>query len=471
MSRNQDCRDPFKDRPQGVSPLPTDDPMIGVFGLGHVGLPTALAFAELGHTVIGCDADGPKVQAINDGRAPFAETGLDAKLKEQLDDGRFLATTDVALTVSQANVLFLCVGTPQSAEGPADLSQIDEVSEVIAGQLGDAYKLIVEKSTAPLYTAKRIKETVQRASDGRANFDVAVNPEFLREGTAFRDMMNPDRIVIGVESEQAKRMLVRLYEPLIERARLAQQAKAVEFVITDLNTAELIKYASNAFLATKLSFINMMSDLCRIGGADVTAVAGGMGADPRIGRSFLQAGVGYGGDCLPKDLVALWHTAQGLGVNADLLAAVALVNSQRLDVVEGILADELGDLSGRCVSIWGLAYKAGTDDIRETVSVRVIDSLLEAGATLRLHDPIAIPAMKAQRPGSEACAYHDSASEAAAGSCAIVLLTEWPEYGEQDWASIRSVMSEPALILDGRNMLESKVLEAAGFKYRSMGRP
>ncbi|MFN3422233.1 MAG: UDP-glucose dehydrogenase family protein, partial [Armatimonadota bacterium] len=323
----------------------------------------------------------------------------------------------------------------------------------------NGYKLIVEKSTVPVQTAQWIKRTILRYAGNDAEFDVASNPEFLREGTAVRDFFHPDRIVIGVESERAKEWLLELYKPL-----------NAPIVVTDVNTAELIKHAANSFLALKISFINMISDLCEAVGADVTEVARGIGLDPRIGPHFLQAGIGYGGYCLPKDLKAFIHIAEEHRVDFSLLKEVERINEARIDKFVKKVQRALWVLKDKTLAIWGLAFKPNTDDIREAPSLKIINRLLEEGAKLRLYDPAAIENVKQVFPEDPPkLVYCKSAVEAATNAHAILLVTEWDEFKNIDWAQIRQVVALP-IIVDGRNCLDPKVVKEAGFEYYGIGR-
>jgi UDPglucose 6-dehydrogenase len=432
---------------------------IGVLGLGHVGLPTALGLAEIGWDVIGTDSDRGKVEQISRRQVPFYEPGLHELLQKHLDSGRFRPLPDIGQTVRESDILFICVGTPHNEDGSADLSQVEGAARSIAENL-NGYKLIVEKSTAPVHTARGIERAILRYRSGNPQFEVACNPEFLREGTAMRDFLHPDRVVIGAKSEKAKNWLREVYEPL-----------GAKVLVTDLETAEIIKHASNAFLALKISYINLVGDLCEAAGADVQDVAEGLGLDPRIGPSFLKAGIGYGGFCLPKDLKAFINVAQEFGVNFSLLREVERVNRERIDRFVRKLQRALWVLKEKRLAIWGLAFKPETDDIREAPSVNVIRQLLQCGALLRLYDPQAMEAFRGIFPEElPRVTYSRSAAEAAEGAHAILVLTEWPEFRQLDWRELRSRMAVP-MVLDGRNCLDRAVLESTGFEYHSIGQP
>jgi UDPglucose 6-dehydrogenase len=454
-------------------------PRIAVIGLGHVGLPTALGFAELGWDVVGVDDDPHKARQIAAGRMPFYEPGAEALLRRGLDTGRFRVAPDIGAATADAEVVFVCVGTPQRDDGSADLSQVEGVARAIARSLNGG-KLIVEKSTTPVRTAERIRHTIHRYRNGDHRFEVAVNPEFLREGSALYDFFHPHRIVLGVESPWGRDLLLQVYRPLLERLRAeaantpgAAGTDPVEerVIVTTLQTAELIKHAANAFLATKISFINMIADLCEAAGADVTEVARGLGLDPRIGLAFLQAGVGFGGYCLPKDLRALIRIGEDFGADMALLRAVDAINRQRVNRLVRKLEQALWVLRGKTVGILGLAFKPGTDDIREAPSLRVVERLLQEGVALRLHDPQAVENFRQVVPEDPPrLVYCASAYEAARDAHALVVLTEWPEYRDLDLARLAAAMEVPCLV-DGRNLFEPAAARAAGFEYVGLGRP
>ena len=455
--------------------LTLEDATITVMGLGHIGLPTALGLADLGYQVIGADDDASKVGRIRAGDPIFFEPGLAELLTKHLQSGRFQPVEDVGAAVRSGSIIFICVGTPQKASGQADLGQVEAVARVVARNLS-GYKLIVEKSTVPAITAQWLKRTIVRYHLGKSpvaagestsglpcpmplDFDIASNPEFLREGKALEDFFHPDRIVCGVESERAREILTNLYNPLQR-----------PIVVTDTSTAELIKHAANAFLSTKISFINMVSDLCEKVGADVTAVARGIGLDARIGPQFLDAGVGYGGYCFPKDLRAFIHLAEEHEVDFSLLQEVERINQRRVDVFVRKVRQALWTLPGKTLGILGLAFKSGTDDIREAVSLKIMQALLDEGSFLRLYDPQAMPNTQRVFPASmERIAYCPTALEAARGAQALLLLTEWEEFRQIDLLRVREVMEVPILV-DGRNLFDPEAIRKAGFEYVCMGR-
>jgi UDPglucose 6-dehydrogenase len=462
---------------------PFSDKRLAVLGLGHVGLPTALGLAELGWEVTGADSDIEKARAIQSGRAPFYEPGLQELLEKQLRTGRFAVTEHLDEAVRSSQVLFLCVGTPQREDGEADLAQVDSVVRLIARNL-NGYKLIIEKSTVPAVTADWIKRTTKRyagadsprnggngasrksngngshGGDAARDFEVASNPEFLQEGNALRDFFHPSRIVCGVESQRARRILEAIYG-----------AFKCPLVFTDVRTAELIKHAANAFLATKVSFINMVADLSEAVGADVTQVARGIGLDPRIGTEFLKPGVGFGGYCLPKDLRAFIHLAEQHHVDFSFLREVERINQRRVDVCLAKLREALWVLRRKTIAVLGGAFKPGTDDIREAPSLKIIGRLISEGAVVRVHDPQAIPNLQAMLPeDDERISYWRDPYDAAKDADALLLLTEWEEYRQLDWSRMRELVAVP-VVVDGRNHLDPLEVTRQGFEYFSIGRP
>lgn len=459
-------------------PGDTEGLTIGVLGLGHVGLPTALGFAELGWPVLGTDDDRAKAEGLARGEAPFYEDGLPQLLRRHLASGRFSIAVDIAAVVRGSQVIFVCVGTPQREDGSADLSQVEAVARAIAPHM-NGYKLIVEKSTTPVRTAEQIKRTLLRyAGNGTKPstepppFDVAVNPEFLREGKAVFDFFNPDRIVLGVESDRARDLLLTIYRPLFAKsANLGASGESERIVVTTPNTAEIIKHSANAFLATKISFINLVGDLCEAAGADVTEVARGLGLDPRIGKQFLQAGLGFGGYCLPKDVRAFIRIGQENGLDFSLFNAVEQINDQRVDRLVNKLREALWVLSGKTIGVLGLAFKPGTDDIREAPSLKVVKRLLDEGVLLRLHDPQAMVAFRTAFPQDPPhVTYCSTPYEAATGAQALLVLTEWDDYRALDLGKARELMELP-VVVDGRNIYTPATVRGLGFDYFSMGRP
>lgn len=450
---------------------------LAVIGLGHVGLPTALGLAELGWNVVGVESDQTKANLIAGGSAPFFEPDVEELLIRHAGSGRFVVETDVATAVRKATVIFICVGTPQHEDGSPDLSQLEVVAGDIASALND-YKIIVQKSTAPVNTAEYIRQNILCHSNTnnfasteepfKVDFDMTVNPEFLREGMAVQDFLNPDRIVLGVDTKHSEEILLDIYRPLVE-----SMGKTIESVVmvTDIKTAEIIKHASNAFLASKASFANMVADLCEVTGANVSDVALGIGKDPRIGTQYLKAGVGYGGGCLPKDIRAFTWIASQHGVDFSMLEEVVRINQRRTDVFLSKMRMALGGLDGKKIAVWGLAFKPGTDDIREAPSLEIVRELVNEGASLRLYDPRAMDEFRGQFAEDPPwITYCSSAEEATVGVEGLVLLTEWQEFLNVDLDKVRKCMVDP-LVIDGRNYMDPSTVRSLGFKYFSVGRP
>ena len=431
---------------------------IAVIGTGYVGLVTAAGLAEFGHEVIGADKVADKIRRINQGEVPIFEPGLDKLLASSLKRGNLRFTHDLGQTIQAADVIFVCVGTPPQDDGSADMSQIEEVSRMIAENL-NGYKVVVEKSTVPVKTSLWIKRIISLYKKTDQTFDVASNPEFLREGSAVSDFLNPDRIIIGVETERARDYLVKIYDKAKDRV-----------FVTNIDTAELIKHASNSFLALKISYINLISNLCEKTDADVEQVAKGMGLDPRIGGLFLRAGLGYGGSCFPKDIKALVKIGEDLGVNMDLLQAADRINFDRIRVYMEKVRKALWILKDKTIAVLGLSFKPETDDIREAPSIRVIRELLTEGALVRLYDPEAAANMKTVFPEDSArVTYCRTPLDATEGAHALLLITEWDEFRTLDWPAIRRLMANP-IVVDGRNMFDPQNLRGLGFEYYSIGR-
>src|SRR5467141_2127046 len=387
---------------------------ICVVGTGYVGLVTGAVFADLGNDVVCVDNVIKKIEALRAGQMPIYEPGLEEMVVRNKVDGRLTFSTDPAAGVRQADVIFIAVGTPPKETGETDLSQVEAVAAEI-GRGMDRYKVVVNKSTVPVGTGELVREVISRHQPRPMEFDVVSNPEFLREGSAIEDTLRPDRIVIGAPTPQVALTLVELYAPL-ERP----------MIITDLPSAEVIKYASNAFLATKISFINAIANICEAAGADVSQVMKGMGLDPRIGGAFLQAGLGYGGSCFPKDVDSLIHTAGQLGYDFKLLRSVVEINRERAAHLVETVTKALGPLEDKTVAVLGLAFKPNTDDMREAKSVEVVQVLHAAGAQIRAYDPVAMENARALMP--EGVVFCESAYEAAAGADGVTLLTEWNEF-------------------------------------------
>lgn len=427
---------------------------IAIAGTGYVGLVTGVVFADLGNEVICVDIDPHKVDLINKGRAPIYEPGLDELLQRNLEEERLRATTDLGGAVRESEVIFITVGTPPRENGEPDLRYVDEVARTI-GEALNGYKIIVNKSTVPVGTGNRVRRIIEQHRREPHDFDVVSNPEFLREGSAVHDTLYPDRIVIGTDNPRTAMKIVELYAPL-ERPML----------ITNLATAEVIKYASNTFLALKISYINAIADLCERVGADVVQVAKAMGYDPRIGAHFLQAGLGFGGSCFPKDVQAFAHTIQQLGLDPTLYTTVLAINEARPRQFVQRIAERLSRLNGKTVGLLGLAFKPNTDDIREARSIEVIRYLLQEGATVRAYDPVAMPNMQAIYPHITYC---KNAYEVAEGADALALITEWNEFKQLNFERIRNLMRQPNLF-DGRNLYDPQRIRKYGFYYYGVGR-
>jgi len=432
---------------------------ISVVGTGHVGLVTAACMANIGHEVLGIDEDGEKIARIRAGVVPFREPGLSEMVADGLASGRLRVSTEVADAARETDTVFVCVGTPTLASGEPDLGQVQRVARALAGAL-DQYVLVVEKSTVPVGTGAAILQILREAAPPGADFDVASNPEFLQEGRAIRDTLEPSRIVIGASSDRAVQTLRRIYRPILDRT-------GCPFIVTDIATAELVKHSSNAFLATKISFTNLVAEVCERTNADVETVALAMGLDPRIGGSFLRAGLGYGGECLPKDVQAYRYTAEQLGVDFSLLAEVDRINRERQDRFVEKIEASLGGLRSKHIAMWGLAFKAGTDDLRHAPAVAVAKRLCAAGASVTAYDPVAVEEAQSQLPE---VGFASDPYEAAQGADALAICTDWPEFAEADLGRLREVMAQP-IVVDGRNMLDPKAMEDAGFLYMSTGRP
>lgn len=431
---------------------------ITVVGGGYVGLTTGVCFAHLGHEVLLVEKVPQKVQFLKEGRAPIYEPGLEELLRENLKNKRIDFTTSLEEGLEFSDVIFICVGTPQRADGSADLSQVEEVARQSA-KLMRSYKLFIEKSTVPVNTHKLIKKTIERyLKDKSIPYDVASNPEFLREGSAIEDFLNPDRIVIGVESQRAKAIFEELYKGF-----------NCPIIFTDPATAELIKHASNSFLAMKISFINMIADLCERAGADVKLVADGMGYDKRIGRAFLNAGIGYGGSCFPKDVKAFIRIAQDYGLDFGLLREVEKINEQRRQRFVEKVKKVLWSLRDKKLAVWGLSFKPNTDDIREAPSIYIVDALLKEGAHLSLYDPKAMENFKLLFPEGKQISYAKDMYGAVEGASALLILTEWEEFQKADLSKVKNLLELP-IIIDGRNMFEPSYMKSLGFEYYCMGR-
>ena len=435
---------------------------IAIVGTGYVGLVTGTCFAEMGVEVFCVDIDRQKIENLRNGVVPIYEPGLEEMVIRNYEVGRLHFTTDLTEVLDQVEIVFSAVGTPPDEDGSADLKYVLDVARTI-GRAMNKYLLVVTKSTVPVGTARRIRQTIADELDRRGvtiDFDIASNPEFLKEGAAVKDFMHPDRIVVGVESDRARRLMEKLYHPFM--------LNNFRIIYMDIPSAEMTKYAANAMLATRISFMNDMANLCEIIGADVNMVRKGIGADTRIGSSFLYAGCGYGGSCFPKDVKALISTASDHGYPMRILQAVEDVNEEQKTLLFRKLSAHFGgDLRGRKVAMWGLAFKPETDDMREAPSLVLIDRLLEAGCQITAYDHVAIP--EARRRIGDRIAYAKNIYETVEGADVLMVVTEWKEFRLPAWARIRSLMKTP-LILDGRNIYNIAEIEEAGFTYHCIGR-
>ncbi len=430
---------------------------ITIIGTGYVGLVTGACFSEFGVFATCVDKDENKIESLKQGIIPFYEPGLEDLVKRNFKQGRLKFTTDIGEAVEESLVIFIAVGTPPRGDGSADLSYVDGVAKEIASHIKN-YKVIVTKSTVPVGTGERIRKIISKHLKEEVDFDMVSNPEFLREGAAIEDFMRPNRIVIGARSQQAVAIMKDLYKPLylIE----------TPFVITNIETAELIKYASNSFLATKISFINEMSNLCEKVGADVNIVARGMGLDGRIGPKFLHAGPGFGGSCFPKDTRALLKIATDHNVGFGIVDAAIKANEKQITLVTEKIKNTLNDIQGKTVAILGLSFKPNTDDIREAPAISIIQSLLNAGANIRAYDPVAMDNTKAILPDITYC---NDAYDACEGADAVVIVTEWNQFRNLETERVMKLLKQP-YFFDLRNIYDPQKMQTLGFKYYSVGR-
>lgn len=431
---------------------------ITIVGTGYVGLVSGACFSEIGHDVLCVDNDERKIRMLKGGKMPIYEPGLDELVEKNVKAGRLHFTTSIEEGTDFAEVIFIAVGTPPGYKGQANLSYVEQVGRKVAEHM-KSYRLLVEKSTVPVNTAEQLKRTVVKYSRSDVDFDVASNPEFLREGTAIEDAMNPDRIVVGIESERAAKLLRAIYEPVIRKS-------GGEFLEMNIASAELTKHASNSFLAMKISYINAVSRVCELAGADVEQVAHGMGLDKRIGARFLNAGVGFGGSCFPKDVDAFVHLADQLGYNFELLKEVQRINHAQREHVLKKLQHELWVVQDKVISILGLAFKPGTDDIREAPSLFFVPHLLEQKAHLRLWDPVAEEKFREIHPNLE---YVKDPIECAKGADLVLILTEWDDVRNMDLLKLKQAMKCP-VVIDARNIFDPKKIRELGFTYHSVGR-
>jgi UDPglucose 6-dehydrogenase len=447
---------------------------ISVIGTGYVGLVTGACFAEIGHEVVCTDNDTAKIRTLESGGLPIYEPGLEKVIAKARKEKRLSFRENPADAIAAGDAIFICVGTPPLPNGDADLSAIDHVARVVATE-AKSPKLVVEKSTVPARTGQELKRalSVYSRKTGVA-FQVASNPEFLREGTAVGDFLHPDRIVVGVEDEKAEKQLKDIYRPVLERkfncpvhAPECPKSPDPVWVVTTINSAELIKHASNSFLAMKISYANMVADLAERLGADIEEVVRAMGLDPRIGGSFLSAGLGFGGFCFPKDLQAFVFLAERSGVDFSMLKEAEKINKRRIDRFMEKIREALWVIRGKQISVLGLAFKPNTDDIRFAPAIDLVKLLLAEGARIRAYDPEAMERARAVLPQVE---YAKSAYEAAQNSEALIIATEWDEFRKLDWDRVHDDMARP-LVLDGRNLLSPREMRKRGFEYHCFGRP
>lgn len=427
---------------------------IAIAGCGYVGLVTGACLAELGNDVICVDIDEKRVENLNRDVMPIYEPGLQEIVIKNRKISRLKFTTDLRAAIIASGIIFICVGTPPKKDGEADLSYVENVAKAIA-EVMDSYKVIVEKSTVPVETGQKVANTIKAYNRHNVDFDVVSNPEFLREGSAMEDFMKPDRIVIGTNSEKAGKLMADLYSPL-----------KTQMLFTDIKSAEIIKHASNSFLAAKISFINAIANICELAGADVEKVAEGMGLDKRIGRGFLNAGIGYGGFCFPKDAEAFIKISEKLGYDFKLLREVQDINEQQRKLFVKKVEKALWVLKGKTIGVLGLAFKPNTDDMRFAPSIDIINRLQEEGAKIKAYDPKAVETSKKVLKNIEYC---KNAYDAAKGSDALIILTEWSEFRDIDMDRIRALLKCP-LVIDGRNIYAPADMEKKGIRYISIGR-
>ncbi len=435
---------------------PVDRKRVAVIGTGYVGLVTGTCFAAIGHHVICVDRNPDKVKKLKKGISPIYEPGLEPLIKKNLKAKRLEFTGNLPSAVKASDIIFIAVNTPPRPNGKADLSHVAYAARQIA-EHADSPKIVVDKSTVPVQTGLKVKETLKIYNPHKLEFDVVSNPEFLREGSAVQDFLTPDRIVVGVESERAAAAMRALYRPI-----------RAPFIQTDINSAELIKHASNSFLAAKISFMNAVAEICERTGANVEEVARGMGLDKRIGPHFLSAGIGYGGSCFPKDIAAFISIAEDLGYSFDLLRAVEKINDDVRHRFLKKIEEALWVIKGKTLAIWGLAFKPNTDDMRNAPSITIIKRLHEEGAKLRAYDPQAMA--RAKEILGDTTEFADSPYAAVDKADALIIVTEWDEFKTADLDRVRGLLRHP-LVIDGRNMFDPAAMARRGFSYHTIGRP
>jgi len=435
---------------------------IAIVGTGYVGLVTGACFAEMGINVICIDIDKRKIDLLNKGEMPIYEPGIQELVVKNVKEGRLSFSTNLKDNLDKVSIVFSAVGTPPDEDGSADLKYVLDVARTVGQNMKD-YVLLVTKSTVPVGTAPKVRAVIQEELDKRGvsfEFDVASNPEFLKEGAAIKDFMSPDRVVVGVESERAALLMERLYKPFV--------LNGFPIIFMDIASAEMSKYAANAMLATRISFMNEIAKLCEATGANVEMVRKGIGSDKRIGMSFLYAGAGYGGSCFPKDVKALFHTGEEYGVPMKIVEAVELVNEEQKAIVyKKLLKAFNGNISGKTIAVWGLSFKPDTDDMREAPALVVIDNLIKDGAKVKVFDPVAMDEAK-MRIGAKV-EYCNSIYDASQGADAIALMTEWKQFRLPSWSKIRQLM-KGNVIIDGRNIYDNSELVSEGFIHYSIGK-
>lgn len=429
---------------------------ICIIGTGYVGLVTGTVFAEKGHEVFCVDNDHKKIEILKSGNIPIYEPGLLEMVERNVQADRLSFFTEISEGVKDATVIFIAVGTPPTETGDADLSFIEAVSRQIAEHLED-YKVIVEKSTVPVHTGMKVKATIEKNVKKDVEFDVASNPEFLREGSALEDALKPDRIVVGCQSERAEDVLKELYEPF-----------DAPIIVTDIESAEIIKHASNSFLALKISYVNALANICELAGANIEDVTRGMGSDSRIGPKFLRAGIGFGGSCFPKDVDAFAKISKELGYDFPLLDEIRRVNKVQREVFVKKVEKELWVIKDKNIGVWGLSFKPNTDDMREAPSIDIINSIIKKGGNIKTYDPEAVEKAKEILP--EEVKYCDDLYDVAEDVDCLLVVTEWDEFINADLQKVKELMKHP-VIIDGRNIWDSKEMRELGFKYISIGRP
>ena len=429
---------------------------LSIVGSGYVGLVTGACFADVGHNVICVDNDARKIEALQAGKVPIYEPGLEEVIHRNVSARRLRFTGSIKDGVENSQIIFIAVPTPQQASGEVDLSYIEKVAREIAGVLTD-YRVIVDKSTVPVKTGEKVAESIKRYNRHGAEFDVVSNPEFLREGCAVADLMQPDRIVIGAQNERAIDLMKKVYEPFM-----------APILVTDINSAELIKHAANSFLALKISYINALSAICEASGADVEKVADGIGMDRRIGRSFLHAGIGYGGSCFPKDIAAFIKISEQLGVPFNLLKEVQRINAAQRERFLKVIRETLWVLREKKIAVWGLTFKPDTDDIRSSVAIDLVADMLREGAHVVAYDPKGMERAREVQAIAGAQLV-PSAMQAIEGAEALVIATEWSEFANIDLAVLKEKMTTP-IVFDGRNLFDPQTMAQLGFRYHSIGR-